>query len=42
MTDAVGSFVTRTFARMLKDASGRKNAELREALKLYLGMREKF
>ena len=39
MAEAGGSFVTRSFERMLKEASGRKYSNLRSALKAYLGMR---
>lgn len=36
MADAGGAFVTRAFERMLKDATGRKQNNLRDALKAYL------
>lgn len=37
MAEAGGAFVTRSFERMLKDASGRKYGSLQTALKAYLG-----
>ena len=37
MAEAGGAFVTRSFERMLKDASGRKYSSLQTALKAYLG-----
>ncbi|KAI5080659.1 hypothetical protein GOP47_0003842 [Adiantum capillus-veneris] len=36
MAEAAGSFVTRSFERLLKDSSGKKNANLQKALKAYL------
>lgn len=37
MADAGGAFVTRSFERMLKESSGKKYANLQNALKAYLG-----
>lgn len=39
MAEAGGGFVTRSFERMLKEASGRKYVNLQNALKAYLGTR---
>lgn len=39
MAEAGGAFVTRSFERMLKEASGRKYINLQNALKAYLGTR---
>eukprot|EP00250_Pteridium_aquilinum_P021613 c25178_g1_i1 orf=72-5432(+) len=36
MAEAAGSFVTRSFERMLKDSNVKKNANLQKALKTYL------
>lgn len=37
MAEAGGGFVTRSFERMLKEASGKKFINLQNALKAYLG-----
>jgi hypothetical protein len=38
MAEAGGAFVTRSFEKLLKDASGRRYSHLHLALKAYLGL----
>jgi hypothetical protein len=42
MAEAGGGFVTRSFERMLKEASGKKHFNLQQALKAYLGTQRSF
>lgn len=37
MADAQGAFVTRSFEKLLKEATGKKHQKLHQALKAYLG-----